>query len=304
MRYAYTEDVIGTTSNLSGLGKSGGCRSCGGGAKQAIQPRRPAMRGLGGFGQSGPFSAAVKKLQTGLRALATSVGNDDYHPGPADGLYGKNTHAAVLRVSRDFLEPQGLTTAECRSTCNTLALAAKSACADCLVTILRAYNGAQALPAAEETNVGVSLGAAVPDEPAGTPTPERLTDAEIAEIAGRYRAFLDAYVAKYGDGGVLDPAQIARREDVSMEEAERLAAARRGGTPVTPGTTTPGQPQLQKAGFSWWWVALFVGLGGAAWYAWNQGGGKRGRTSPSEVTEYAGFGRRRLPPKGGCGCGG
>lgn len=272
MRYVYAEDVIGATSAL------GSCRGC------------------GSFGQSGPYSAAVKKLQIALRAVAQATGNDDYHPGPADGLYGRNTHAALIRVSRDFLEPQGLVSKECRSTCNTLWLRAKSACQECLATILRAIS------ASGQVSVDAGLGASgplpvsLPGEPDLT-----LTEAEIAEIADRYGAFLDAYVARYGDGGQLDPAQIARREDVSLEEAERLAAERRaaqeGGGTTPPPTPTQPRRQVQKAGFSWWWILLFAGLGGAAWYAWKKGK----RTSSKEVTEYTGLGRRRglLPPLGG-----
>lgn len=290
MRYVYTEDVIGTTSAL------GGCRSCGG--------------GLQGFGQSGPYSDAVKRLQTGLRALAVALDNNDYHPGLDDGLYGRNTHAAILRLARDYLEPRGITSSTCRSTCNTLWLRAKGACADCLAQMLRGINDAFVGMTYGETDVP-------PEDAATTITPEmqgfggygatdagaqRLSEADITEITNRYRAFLDAYVAEYGDGGQLDPAQIARREDVSMEEAERRAAERQAAqAPAVP----PPAPQLQKAGFSGWWILLFLGLGTGAWYMWDQeqkkGGHKKLPRQTQRATAHALHG---LPPVGGCGCGG
>jgi peptidoglycan hydrolase-like protein with peptidoglycan-binding domain len=289
MRYVYAEDVIGTTDGLSG------CRGC------------------GGFGQSGPYSAAVAKLQQSLKSIAAETDDVDYDPGKVDGKYGLETHAALLRVSRDFLEPQGLVESTCRSTCNTLRLRARSACADCIEQILRAYNDARLRLTTHETGVGVSLQDLAGFGSTDADTPNRLTDAEIAEVADRYKAFLDAYIAKYGDGGELDPRQIARREGVSLEEAERLAAERRAaaeGPAPAPSSPSAGKPPIQKAGFSWWWLVLFLGLGGAMWYAWRKRReeDERGWTLPEDVTEYTGLGRRpsrkSLPPLGGCGCGG
>lgn len=159
-----------------------------------------ALGVLRGFGQSAPASSAVAAFQASAKQYAQQTGNVEYDPGPVDGLYGKNTHAAILRLSRDLLEPLIFSTAQMRSTCNSLWVKAKSACQDYIGTMLRGLN---------ETLPGLALSAA------------QITDVQIA-----YTQWLDAYVTEYGDGGVIDPEQIARREDVPMDEAELLADAR------------------------------------------------------------------------------
>lgn len=222
-----------------------GCNSCGGG-------------GFGSFGASAPRSDAVLKLQQALKDYAAQSDNVDYDPGPLDGQYGKNTHAAVIRLGVALL---GWTAGPgCQSQCNTLRTEVKSVCADCIEG---------ALP-----EMATKLGSVSFDS------------GEVRAIVAAYRAFLDAYIAEYGEGGELDPAQIARREGVDLEEAERLAAARRAeeeaarlaaaeaarlaaeeeaARRAAAGGAGPG---IQRAGFSgWWWVVLFVGLGGGLMYA-------------------------------------
>lgn len=159
-----------------------------------------ALGVLRGFGQSAPASSAVSVLQASVKQYAQQTGNGDYDPGPVDGLYGKNTHAAILRLARDLLEPLVFSTAEMRSTCNTLRVNAKGACQDYLGTMLRGLN---------ETLPGLAL------------SPSQITDVQIA-----YTQWLDAYITEYGDGGELDPYQIARREDLPFEDAVVIADAR------------------------------------------------------------------------------
>lgn len=223
-----------------------GCSSCGGG-------------GFGAFGASAPRSDAVLKLQQALKQYAADSDNIDYDPGPLDGQYGKDTHAAVIRFGRDAL---GWTAGPgCQSQCNTLETAEKGRCAGCIETALPEM-------AAKLGSVSFDTG-------------------EVRAIVNAYRQFLDAYIAQYGEGGLLDPAQIARREVVSLEEAERLAMERRAAEDAArlaaaeaarlaaeeeaarraaaEGGAGPG---IQRAGFSgWWWVVLFVGLGGGLMYA-------------------------------------
>lgn len=214
---------------------------------------------LGAFGQSAPPRPAVTALQRALRALATSAGDMDYHPGPADGAYGMNTHAAVIRFSRDFLEPEGTVSATCRSTCNTLRSSSKSFCKDCLAQMLAAAAGGK-LP-------GLSF-----------------TPADIDAVTAAYGEWLDAYIAQYGEGGELDPAQIARREDVSLEEAARLAAERSG---TTPGGDTVAVAEIPSGGpavtakFPWLAVVLVAGvIGGTAAAGWYYSRGKPGVVPP------------------------
>jgi hypothetical protein len=267
MRYVYVQDVIGTSNSLSGFA-----------------------------GASAPYSAAVEKLQLDLQAFAEAAGNMDYHPGKHDGLYGKNTHAAVIRVTRDYLIPRGSIESTCQSTCNTLWARAAAACAECLGRMLASMNNLTITPVApaesgsmelfglrgtgDEMEVEFPEGIPVDEEPSNVAS-GRLTDAEIAEVVAAYRQFMVAYVAEYGDGGQLDPQQIMRREDVDRETAERLAEERRRAAEVVPPAPTP-----HKAGFSWWWLLLLAGVGGAAWYAYRKS------QEPEDVSEYS-----------GCGCG-
>lgn len=213
------------------------------------------------FGQSASSQPAVSKLQSRLRVIADETGNMDYHPGPVDGQYGMNTHAAILRISRDYLEPEGLVSSTCRSTCNTLWARAKSACKDCLGTILGAM--------AQKVD-GVDL-----------------SSADINDIANAYGEFLDAYIAKYGDGGQLDPAQIARREDVSLDEAERLAMERSGetGDTVAEADIQQTPPPTRAAKFPWLAVGLVVVLvGGAAAAGWYYS--RKGETEEAPERAY------------------
>jgi peptidoglycan hydrolase-like protein with peptidoglycan-binding domain len=214
---------------------------------------------LGAFGQSAPARPAVTALQRALRAYATSTGDMDYHPGPADGAYGMNTHAAVIRFSRDVLEPAGIVSRTCRSTCNTLRSSSKAFCKDCLAQMLTSMADAR-LP-------GLSL-----------------SGEDVGEIAAAYGEWLDAYIARYGEGGELDPAQIARREDVSLEEAARLAAERSGATPggdTVAVTEIPSGGPAMAAKFPWLAVLLVAGvLGGTAAAGWYYSRGKPGVVGP------------------------
>lgn len=212
------------------------------------------------FGQSAAPRPAVGKVQHALRALYASTNNEDYFPGPEDQAYGLNTHAAILRISRDFLEPAGRSDATCRSQCNTLASSAKSVCKDCLAAMLAAMAGT-ALP-------GLSL-----------------SSEEINSIADAYGEWLDAYIAKYGEHGEFDPAQIARREGVSLDEAARLAAERVGATTPAGDMVASGEIPaggVQAAKFPWLAVLLATGVVGgtvvAGMYAEHKG--KRGVTTP------------------------
>ena len=284
MRYVYIEDVSGSEASLRGLR---GCRSCGGFA-----------------GASAPYSAAVEKLQRHLAALADAAGSLDYHPGKIDGLYGPDTHAAVIRVTRDYLIPRGSIESTCQSTCNTLWARAESACAECLGRMLASMNNltiavAQAVSTStggfhgfrgtgDEMEVEFPEEPVEPVEPVEVPPP--LTAAEIAEIVGRYRAFLAAYIAEYGDGGQLDPTQIMRREDVDRETAEQLAAERRAEAEAAAAALVK-PPSPRKAGFSWWWLLLFAGVGGGMYYAYRRS--QQGGADPDEVEEFS-----------DCGCGG
>jgi hypothetical protein len=221
---------------------------------------------LGAFGQSGAESAAVWKLQAGLRAFAATAGVD-YNPGAPDGRYGKNTHAAVLRVARDYLEPTGKSTVSCRSLCNSLRARAKSGCAACLSDVI--------LPAL--TSVAASLA---------------LTPGEIADVVEGYRGFLDAYVAEHGDSGAA--------ADEAMEVADETATPGDAGLPadtgLPPGVGDGGTPAgdavvsgeipdgaVAKASFPWAAVVLAtVLLGGVVvgtWY-YTKRGEKGVRTLP------------------------
>jgi hypothetical protein len=164
-----------------------------------VDPSDP-FSALRGFGVSASASSAVSLAQQALKSYALDTGNIDYDPGPVNGLYGRNTHAAILRVARDTLESLLFSTPEMRSTCNTMRSEAKSACQDYIGTMLRGMN--QTIP-------GLAL------------TPE-----QIEEVQKAYVLFLEAYIIEYGEGGELDPAQIARREDVPIDEAAVLAAER------------------------------------------------------------------------------
>lgn len=159
-----------------------------------------ALGALRGFGQSAPASSSVAAFQTVAQQYARDVGNVDYDPGGVDGLYGKNTHAAIIRLARDLLVPEGIVPQTMCSTCNSLWVRAKGACQDYLGTILSALN--IRLP-------GLAL------------SPSQISDIQIA-----YTQWLDAYITEYGDGGELDPMQIVRREDVPVDEAVALAAER------------------------------------------------------------------------------
>lgn len=201
---------------------------------------------LGGFGQSAPSSTAVVKLQKALKQAAETAGVPGYDPGRVDGNYGRDTHAGVIRICHDVL---GWTAGPgCQSMCNTLRTAAEAECARCI---------AEALPA---------LTIALPDS-----WPE-FSPAEVDAVVASYRAFLAAYIAEYGEGGELDPAQIARREDVSREEAERLAAERQAeadrlAAAAAAAVAAAGAPVVRQAGFSWWWLVLFGAIGSGLWLA-------------------------------------
>ena len=213
---------------------------------------------FGGFGQSAPSNTAVVKLQKALKQLSETAGEPGYDPGRADGNYGRDTHAGVIRVCHDVL---GWTAGPgCQSMCNTLRTAAESACAQCI---------AEALPA---------LTVAMPD------TWPEFSPAEVDAVVSSYRAFLAAYIAEYGEGGELDPAQISRREDVPMDEAERLAAERLAeadrlaaeeSARVAAAAAAGAASGVRRAGFSWWWVVLFVGVGSGLWFATRKGKGEK-----------------------------
>ena len=241
------------------------------------------------FGQSASPRPAVTAVQQALHALATSTGNADYNPGPVDGAYGENTHAAIIRAAKDFLEPAGLSTASCRSLCNTLASSAKSACGDCMTTVLGA------------------LGSKVPGL--------GISAADIASVVSAYKEWLDAYIAKYGEGGALDPMVIANQEGVSREEAERLAAERTAAAAaaaaaLATGEIPSGAPATAK--FPWLAVVLVTvvigGTAAAGW--WLDRKGKRGVTTPpphrerlypvpwlSETPTRIGMPAARRPPR-------
>jgi hypothetical protein len=235
-------------------------------------PQANEFMGFGAFGQSAPANSAVRELQRALKQVSVDLDNTDYDPGPVDGRYGRNTHAALIRVGRDML---GWTAGPgCQSQCNTLRSAVQEVCADCI---------AEALPQLADKMPATGLS---------------LSSADVAAIVGAYKDFLNAYIAEYGEGGELDPLQIARRDGMSIEEATEVAEARRAAaegsdtvaTTAGSGTTNrPGQ-QLQQAGFSWWWVVLFAGIGsGLVYMAYEDkkkqkaaaGGAPKGRRIPA-----------------------
>lgn len=190
---------------------------------------------FGAFGQSAPVATAVEKLQHWLVESGFELGQPD-------GAYGLNTHAALIRAMQAADVPATHT-----STCNTLRLRAKSACADYLRQFL------------------ATLGDFYPDD--------------IEEIVHAYRLFLDAYVAKFGDGGEVDPRQIARREGVGLDEAAQIAEAREAaqaeetsmaeaaaiGEPVEGGGTSVVDARIAQARFPWSVVVIFGGLLVGTW---------------------------------------
>lgn len=216
------------------------------------------------FGQSAAKRTAVVTLQKALHAFAVSSGNANYDPGAtADGRYGQNMQAAVVRVSRDFLEPAGLSTSSCRSIVNTWSTAAKSAGGDCMATILGH------LP-------GVVPGLA-------------LSSAEISEIVAAYKEFIDAYVAEYGDEGYTDPHAIANAQGISLDEATAIAAQRAAAAAAAASgvTTGGGIPGGGASNASFPWLGLLVAGGiiggtlGLGWYYDRKG--KQGVVTPPRL---------------------
>jgi hypothetical protein len=202
------------------------------------------FRGLDALGQSAPAVPAVAELQRALRLVWERTGNNDYFPGPDDGQYGLNTHAAILRMSRDYLESDGTIPTQYRSTCNTLSSSAKGVCGADLKAILSVLPGR------------------IPEL--------SLSSNQIVSIVEAYGLFLDAYIAEHGDSGA--PATDEPLPSTGETVVDTLPP------PVDDSATASAEPPVQKVGFGTWLAVLLVlGVGGAGIKLWYDNHKKKQR---------------------------
>jgi len=233
------------------------------------------------FGQSAPYSPAVEKLQGALQKISTAEAEPLYYPGGKDGAYGLNTHAAFIRVARDYLG--WVTGPGCQSICNTLRVTSESACAACIKQALSQFSS---IPAA-----GASFSAT-----------------EATAVANAYSAFLRDYIASYGDA--VGDGGVTMSDDVVPPEADALPPAVdpipiEEPTELPPDTVlTPSGDALtegggedvfapsgaQQAGFSWWWLLVGVvavgGVVGGVYYYSSREDERRIATSPSRYPQF------------------
>ena len=191
-------------------------------------------------GASADFSPAVARVQNALKRYSDLKGNADYDPGEVDGKYGLGTHAALIRVVRDTLEPAGTSVAKCRSTCNTLRLSALSFCPTCI----QSWFYSTQLP--------------------GWISDISLTEEQIQEVVSAYKEWLTRWVSLHGEGGMTTPTvpNVAAESLVPEDTEEPSEVDIRQASAESP---------VQRAGFSWWWWILFGGIAIGLIYASSKG---------------------------------